>query len=131
MNFDDLDDDIEQCDDGMAFENTVRHFGERLIDHWFAYRTKHWPEMEDRDFLPVLDGVREVLGELLSPDGLRELWDYACWMYFEDCKTRDPGIKERACTAMLAECLPEWHRIAGEVKPPSRSPGRRKRKGKQ
>jgi len=79
-----LDEDFQEFDDGEAFANTLVHFGRGIIDHWLDYRAKHWPAMEDRDFLPVLDGVRTILGEMLGPEQIKELWDQACWMYFED-----------------------------------------------
>ena len=126
---DEFDDDFEDYDDGEAFDNIVIHIGQGIIDHLLAHRAKKWPAMDDRDFLPVLDTVRTVLNEFLSPNGLKELWDYACWRYFEDCQERDPGAKQRVCDALLAECLPEWHRAAAEVKPPPPPAMRRKRKG--
>jgi hypothetical protein len=126
-----FDDDFQRIDDGEAFVNTLVHFGQGFIDHWLEYRANHLPALQDRDFLPVLDGVRKVLGRLLGPEEIKELWDYLCWVYLEDVKAKNPKASRRACEAVLEVCLPEWHRLASEIAPPSRPKKSRGRKGKQ
>lgn len=127
MRFDD-EDDFDEFDEAEVFDNTLVHIGEALIDAWLRYRAEHWPDMPDRDFLPVLDAVRTAVGELLGPAQLKEIWDYLCWMYTEQCRAKEPKVKENECEAVLQCCLPEWHRIASEAKP-ARQP--RKRGGKK
>ncbi len=130
MMFDD-EDDLGDYDDGEAFANTLVHIGQGLIGHLFRYRATHWPMMPDRDFLPILDGVREYVGELLGPEQLKELWEWVCGEYQEQCEAKDPKVRPEACAAVLQSCLPEWHEVASAVKQaPRREKGRGKKRKK-
>jgi hypothetical protein len=118
MIFDDDCYEDEEYDEGEAFANTLVHIGEGVVESLFRYWAARWPAIADRDFLPVLDGVRTEVGEFLSPENLRRIWDCVSWLYQEHCAARGDNSKTAARDAILQSCLPEWHQIAATASPP-------------
>jgi hypothetical protein len=119
--------DGNRYDDDEIWNNRLVHIGQGMIGHLFKTWQARWPTMPDQDFLPVLDGVRVNVGELLGPEQLRELWGWVCWEYEDHCQAKDRKARTRA-GVMLQQCLPEWHQIASEAEPPQRERPRKKRK---
>jgi hypothetical protein len=79
--------------------------------------------MPDRDFLPVLDGVRIHVGYLLGPEQHKTMWDCLEWLYEKHCAARGDKSRTAERDAMLQSCLPEWHQIAATAQPPPKLPG--------
>ena len=126
MKFDD--DELEQYDDGEVFANTMAHVGQGMISYLFEYWKQKWPSMSEREFLPVLDGIRSHVGELLGPEQLSELWDWITWELEEHRKSNNPASKVQRNDGVLCECLTRWHEEIKDVKPPRRAPARKKKR---
>ncbi len=112
----DWDEEDQGCDDGEAFSNSLIDVGQRIIHFLFDNRSRYWPSLDDRAFLPVLDMVRQVLDHILFPDHLAELWDYACMVYQEYRKESTPRITFKKCEQDMQALLPDWYRVVCEAR---------------
>ena len=121
---DDFDD--KHSFDGEAFSNTIVWAGEKLIRELLDRRAKYWPGMAEKDFVLLFDMVREVFVEWLGPEAMCELWESACYSYWEDRKEKEPKVKLKACERLMQESLPEWHKIVCEEKERKRKEKKRK-----
>jgi hypothetical protein len=126
----DWDEADQGFDDGEAFSNSLIDVGQLIIHFLFDNRSRYWPTLDDRAFLPILDMVRQVLDHILFPEHLAELWDYACMIYQEDRRESTPRITFKKCEQDMQELLPEWYKVVAEARGDKRDITKRRKKRK-